>query len=73
MSQRRSGAARPAAAPWCQHVLFCADGVHSLVDGESLRQDPAAAQDESAEEEEEEEKGGQRGRGRLALTPSARR
>lgn len=51
-------------------MLFCADGVHSVVDGESLRQDLAAAQDDSAEEEKEEEKGGQRSRGTVPHTPS---
>lgn len=35
----------------------CADGVHSLLDGESLCQDPPTTEDESTEKEEEEEKG----------------
>lgn len=38
-------------------VLLGADGVHSLVDGESLCQDPPTAQDQPTEEKEEEEKG----------------
>lgn len=38
-------------------VLFGADGVHSLVDGKSLCQDPPTTEDQSTEEKEEEEKG----------------
>lgn len=55
---------------WFQHVLFCADGVHSVMDGESLCQDLAAAEDKSAEEEKEEEKGGQCSNGTVQHTPS---
>ena len=41
------------------------DDVRSVVDGESLCQDPPTAQDESTEEEEEEEKGRQHSDGTL--------
>lgn len=53
-------------------VLFRADGVHSLVDGRSLCQDPPTTQDESTEEKEEEEKGRKRSCGTVRiLLPSS--
>lgn len=48
-------------------VLFRADGVHSLVDGRSLCQDPPTTQDESTEEKEEEEKGRKRSCGTVRI------